>query len=329
MKKGDQATAERRYLELISLPNPQLLDLRPAIRCLEAGKDPKSLAKAYEITAAVMQAIITAPPETFAVPVPEKPPGERDGGPQVEVQMDLDGVWQIGKGAPANWLDPIKRKQHEIGQERHAILCKLAKLYRDKLNEPKKAVAALRQGLVNTPFFTMPLEKAIAQRWPLKNPDMQQDAELGVYVEAARDLATALANVNDLDAAIDVQNRVILATYTVAGPPYREIEKLWSLLKKRPADSPPPRLACLNLLSPDRPSVEFDLDKLYGPRTEHRLWQLLFAARPGFVLDSLELAADMEGKGGYVAVECETLRNGTTDVLGSVDWHKDKRRAAR
>jgi hypothetical protein len=101
--------------------------------------------------------------------------------------------------------------------------------------------------------------------------------------------------------------------------------RLWTLLKKRPAAAPLPRVAWLNLLSPDRRSIEFDLDSFSAPKPEHKLNQLSIAPRPGLEFDALELTVDMEGKGGYVLVSCSTLRDGKHTELGNVKWHQDQR----
>ena len=85
-------------------------------------------------------------------------------------------------------------------------------------------------------------------------------------------------------------------------------------------------MAWINLLSPDRPSIEFDLDSFSAPRPEYKLNQLSIAPRPGLEFDSLELTADMEGRGGYVQVWCSTLRDGKHAELGSVKWHQDQRK---
>ena len=213
--------------------------------------------------------------------------------------------------------------------ERFNLLYKLAWLYRERLDEPKKVVSVLRESLAGVPFFTIPLKKLIADEWPLKERDIGWGAEMGIYLPAARDLVTALERNNDIDASIDMQNRVVLAECSSGGKPYREIEKLWWLVQQRPGQSPLPPVACISILSPEQSSVDFDLDKLIKPRTyasalQGKLNQLMIAARPGFEFDSLELAADMESKGGYVAVTCQTLRNGTTSTLGQVEWYKDQ-----
>ena len=51
------------------------------------------------------------------------------------------------------------------------MLCQLAAVYRDRLNEPEKAATALRESLADMPFYTMPLEKLIADQWPAKKSD--------------------------------------------------------------------------------------------------------------------------------------------------------------
>ena len=174
----------------------------------------------------------------------------------------------------------------------------------------------------------MPLEKLIADQWPAKKTgDRACHSELGIHCPAAVDLVALLEQLGQLDAAVEMQSRVILASYDWGGLPYQDIETLWTLLKKRPAASPPPRVAWLNLLSPDRPSIEFDLDSFSVPRTEYKLNQLSIAPLPGLEFESLELAVDMESPGGgYVQVFCSTLRNGKHDDLGSVKWHQDQRK---
>jgi hypothetical protein len=325
-KKGDQAAAAGHYLELISLPNPTLSDCRLAIKALGSAQDWRSLAKAHEVTAKAMQAIIAAPPESFTRPAPEAPPGAREFGATVEVQTDLDGVWHKAKGTAEGWRGWIERKQRQMKGERFRVLCKLAELYRDRLKEPAKAVPVLRESLADVPFFTIPLEKLIAEEWPAKERKIDLSIELGVHLPAARDLVTLLEGRGELDAALELQSRVVLASYSWGGLPYEEIEKLWSLLRKCPAQSPLPRVAWLHVLSPQRPSVEFDLDKFQAPRPDHKLSQLSIVPRPGLAFDSLELTADMEAKGGYVQVWCSTLRGGKQASLGEVKWHEDQRK---
>ena len=327
-KTNDQPAATRYYLQLVSLPNPPLFDCRQAMRSIESGSDWRARAEVYEISAAVMKAIISAPPESFTRPSPpQQPRAVTDYGSTVEVQMDLDGLWTANcRGTVKSWLQRIKRKQQEMKHERFDILYRLAQLYRDWLGEPKKVVGVLRESLADVPFFTMPLEKLISTEWPLKRRDPQFWAELGVRLPAARELAAALAAAGDIDAAIDMQNRAVLAEYSWAHIPHREIEKLLWLLQQRPLRSPLPLVACLSILSPERPSIEFDLDALPATKTEYKLWQLSLAARPGFAFDSLELGADMESKGGYVSVPCQTLRSGKATTLGSVGWHNDQRK---
>jgi hypothetical protein len=337
-KKGDRDTAARNYVELISLPGPTLRDCREAIRCLEAGKDWASLAKGYEISAEVMDTIISAPPESFTRASPPAPPDSPEIGPIVEVQMELDGVWHANcRGTAENWLPRITRKQEEVRQERFNLLCRLVGLYRDRLNEPKKVIVALRRSLADEPFFNIPLEKLIADKWPLRHGDytppssdrdmqMRQQQQVAICSAAMRDLVTELEKRNDFDAAIDVQSRLVLGSYSIAGKPYRAIETLWRLLQERPRQLPLPPVACLTNLSPERQSVEFDLDKFVGPKTWHKLNQVLIAARPGVEFDSLELTADMESTGGYVEVLCGPLRDGRSNPLGGVAWHRDQRK---
>jgi hypothetical protein len=313
-------------LELIALTDPPLRDCRQAIQHFEQSQDWPSLATAGEVTAKVMQDIILAPPERFTRPGPPAPPGKIERGPIVEVQMDLDGVWQQAKGPAEGWFDRIRRKQQEIREERFKVLCQLAAVYRDRLNEPEKAATTLRESLADMPFYTMPLDKLTVDQWPATKSDALLSAELGVRRPAATDLVKLLEQRGQFDAAIDIQSRVILASYWPGGLPYDDIEKLWALLKKRPAASPLPGVAWINLLSPDRPSIEFDLDSFSAPRPEYKLNQLSIAPRPGLEFDSLELTADMEGQGGYVEIWCSTLRDGKQVELGSVKWHQDRRK---
>ena len=247
-------------------------------------------------------------------------------GPTVEVQIDLDGVWHQAKGPAEGWFDWIKRKQQEMKGERFKVLRQLAAVYRDRLNEPEKAATTLRESLADMPFYTMPLEKLIADQWPAKKSDAVLGAELGRRRPAATELVKLLEQRGQFDTAIDIQSRVVLASYWPGGLPYDDIEKLWALLKERPAETPLPRVAWINLLSPDRPSIEFDLDSFSAPRPEYKLNQLSIAPRPGLEFDSLELTADMEGQGGYVEVWCSTLRDGKHAELGSVKWHQDQRK---
>lgn len=326
INSGDQATAARNYVELLSQPNPSLKDCRQAIRDLEGSTDWHSLAKIFEITATVMQTNITAKPESFTRPMPPASPDARESGPMIEVQTNLDGDWQKSKGTAESWLDWIKRKQQDLKKERFDVLYKLASLYRDRLDEPKQAVKALRDSLAEVSFFTLPIEKLIANEWPLKERDMQREIELGIHRPAAIDLAALLEKLGDLDAAIDMQNRLVLADYSIASVPHKEIEKLYSLLQVYLNRTSLPPVAALNLLSPETPSIEFDLDKLAGTKMEHKLSQLLIAAKPGFALESLEVSADMESKGGYLAVDCQYLHEGSMASLGSVPWYKDQRK---
>jgi hypothetical protein len=311
---------------LISLPDAPLGDCRQAIQHFEQQQDWALLATAYEVTAKVMQAIIVAPPERFTRPGPPVPPDAKGGGPTVEVQIDLDGVWQKAKGSADGWFDWIRRKQREMREERFKVLCQLASLYRDRLQAPEKAATVLRESLADVPFFTMPLEKLIADQWPAKKREIELSLQLWTHRPAAADLVAVLEQLGQFDAALEMQSRVVLASYEWGGLPSQDIEKLWALLKKRPAASPLPRVAWINLLSPDRPSIEFDLDSFFAPKPEHKLSQLSIAPRPGLDFDSLELTADMEGRGGYVAVDCSTLRDGKHAGLGSVKWHQDQRK---
>jgi hypothetical protein len=326
VKQGDQAAAGRHWGPLIALPDPPLRDCRQAIQHFENRQDWSSLATAYEVTATVMQALIVAPPERFTRPAPPTPPGQVERGPIVEVQRDLDGIWQQAKGPAEGWFDFVRRKQREMREERFKVLCQSAALYRDRLQTPEKAATVLRESLADIPFYTMPLEKLIADQWPVKKWEPPLSAELGVRRPAATDLVKLLEQQGQFDAAIDIQSRVVLASYAPGGLPYQDIEKLWTLLKKRPASSPLPRIAWINLLSPERPSIEFDLDSFSAPRPEYKLSQLSVAPRPGLEFDSLELTADMEGRGGYVEVDCSTLRDGKHAGLGSVKWHQDQRK---
>jgi hypothetical protein len=331
-KQGDQAAAGRHWGALIALPDPPLRDCREAIQHFENRQDLSSLATAYEVTAKVMQAIIVAPPQRFTRPAPPTPPGQpgpvrvERRGSTVEVQRDLDGVWDKCKGPAEGWFDWIRRKQREMRGERFKVLCRMAALYRDRLQSPEKAATVLRESLADVPFFTMPLEKLIADQWPAKKREIELSLELWIHRPAATDLVAVLEQLGQLDAAIEMQSRVVLASYEWGGLPYQDIEKLWALLKKRPAASPLPRVAWINLLSPDRPSIEFDLDSFFAPKPEHKLSQLSIAPRPGLEFDSLELTADMEGRGGYVEVDCSTLRDGKHAGLGSVKWHPDQRK---
>jgi beta-lactamase regulating signal transducer with metallopeptidase domain len=326
VKRGDQAAAGRHLGELISLRAPPLRDCRQAIQHFQQRQDWSSLATAYEVTAKVMQAIIVAPPERFTRPVPPAPAESRRGGPLIEVQTELDGVWQPAKGPADGWFDWIRRKQRDMKGERFKVLCQLATLYHNRLQTPDKAAAVLRESLADVPFFTIPLEELIADQWPAKEREISLSIELGIRRSAATDLVDVLEQLGQLDTAVDMQSRVVLAAYSWGGLPYRDIEKLWTLLKKRPAESPVPRLAWINLLSPDRPSIEFDLDSFSAPRADHKLAQLAIAPRPGLEFDSLELTVDMESQGGYVGVWCSTLRDGTHAHLGDVKWHQDQRK---
>ena len=65
VKEGDLAEAGRLCSQLISSPDPTLCDCRLAIQHLQAGHQWWSLAAAYHVTVAEMQAIIVAPPELF------------------------------------------------------------------------------------------------------------------------------------------------------------------------------------------------------------------------------------------------------------------------
>jgi beta-lactamase regulating signal transducer with metallopeptidase domain len=326
VKQGDQAAAGRHWAALISLPDPPLRDCRQAIQHFENRQDWSSLATAYEVTAKVMQAIIAAPPERFTRPGPPVPPDAKGGGPTVEVQIDLDGVWQKAKGSADGWFDWIRHKQRDMKGERFNVLHQLATLYRDRLREREKAAKVLRESLADVPFFTMPLEKLIADQWPAKKREIELSLQLGIHRPAAKDLVAVLEQLGQLDAAVDMQSRVVFASYEWGGLPYQDIENLWRLLKERPAGSPLPRVAWISLLSPDRPSIEFDLDSFFAPKPEHKLSQLSIAPRPGLEFDSLELTADMEGRGGYVEVDCSTLRDGKHAGLGSVNWHQDQRK---
>lgn len=326
VKKGDQAAAANQWLKLIALPSPPLRDCRAAIASLRSAQDWRSLATACEVTARVMQKIIAAPPESFTRPAPEAPPGARGSGATIEVQTALDGVWHRAKGPAEGWRGWIERKQQEMKEERFRVLCELAEIYRDRLNEPAKAVPVLRESLAGVSFFTVPLEKLIAREWPPGERPVGESIELGVHLPAARDLVTLLEGRGERDAAVELQGRVVLASYSWGGLPSREIEKLWALLREYPARAPLPRVAWLNLLCPQRPSIEFDLDKFPAPKADHKLSQLSIVPRPGLAFDTLELTADMEGKGGYVQVWCSTLRGGKHATLGEVKWHEDQRK---
>jgi len=325
-KKGDQAAAARHYLDLISLPHPPLGDCRRALAALAWVQDWRSLAKAHAVTAKVMQRIIAAPPASFTRPVPEGPPEARGFGPTIEVQIDLDGVWHKAKPGVDGWVGWIQRKQQEMKLERFQVLSTLAEIHRDRLNEPDKAVPVLQECLAGLPFFTMPLERLIAGEWPAKARSHERSIELAVHLPAARELVSLQERRGELDDALQMQSRVVLASYSWGGLPTREIERLWSLLAKRPAQAPLPRVAWIHLLTPERPSIEFELDKFPAPRVDHKLSQLAIAPRPGLAFDALELTADMEGKGGYVAVWCSSLRGGKHASLGEVKWHEDQRK---
>ena len=125
------------------------------------------------------------------------------------------------KGPAEGWFDWIKRKQQEMKGERFKVLCQLAAVYRDRLNEPEKAATTLRESLADMPFYTMPLEKLIADQWPAKKSDAVLGAELGRRRPAATDLVKLLEQRGQFDAAIDIQSRVVLASYWPGGLPYR------------------------------------------------------------------------------------------------------------
>ena len=109
--------------------------------------------------------------------------------------------------------------------ERFKVLCQLAAVYRDRLNEPEKAATTLRESLADVPFFTMPLEKLIADQWPAKKRETELSLQLGIHRPAATDLVGVLEQLGQLDAAVEMQGRVVLASYCVgraALPGHRE-----------------------------------------------------------------------------------------------------------
>ena len=226
----------------------------------------------------MMQAIIVAPPDASHGPDRQSHRSVEGGGPTVEVQTDLDGVWHTGQGAGRRLvrLDPAQAAGDEGGTVQGAC-ASWPHCTATGSTSPRRRPRLLRESLADVPFFTMPLEKLIADQWPAKKSGRSLAAELGIRRPAATDLVKLLEQLGQFDAAIDIQSRVVLASYWPGGLPYQDIEKLWALLKKRPVGSPLPRVAWINLLSPDRPSIEFDLDSFSAPKagvqvepTQHR-----------------------------------------------------------
>ncbi len=326
-QRSDPAVATRHYRALLKLPEPALCDCQAASEFFEARRDFESIALAMEATAKEMKRVIHTPVEQFIRPAPENP-GRREGGPTVLVQTGLDGVWVNGKGTAESWVDWLKRKQDRMKPDRLDLLVELGRLYRDRLGQPKKAVAALANAMCDVEFFTEPIDKVIAREWPIRSKEHKEvhGPVGGSYLNTLRELSEMQQQAGDLDGAIETKTRQLLAHFILCWGHRQKVSnrpafELGTLLRKLPADAPLPPLFWINVLGPENCVVTLDLDE----RSPLEMHDLNVLARPGYVFDSLEVTADMEGIGGRGEVSCYTVFEKHT-TLGRLKWHEDKRR---
>ena len=320
----DGHAATRHYKALLALPQPPLCDCRNAMKFFEGRQDWAGLAAAMHAAAGSMKRVIQTPVEKFIGPPVQPQPGVREGGPLVWVQSDLDGLWVKGKGGPEAWLPRLRRIQKELVGDRFYLLFKLGRLYRAKLDEPKKAAAAFAESLADLDFCTEPIEKVIADNWPVRSGKVREAWGSMGYLGSMKELAEAQELCEDLPAAIDTKTRELLGHFCVGwnvrdGLTSRCARQLWAMICKLPPERPLPPLFWFNVLSPDRPEITFDLAKSEKPRDAADVYDLNVVARPGFVFDTLQVAADMESRGGQGQVRCYTVFQKVT-TIGALRW---------
>lgn len=329
-RDGPEAEQHRKAL---ARPDSTLRDCRAAVKHFEDRQDWAWLAKALDITADRMDQVLQAPAGSFIRPAPPGGPGDREGGPSVEVQTNLDGIWSLGKGTAENWLPWVERKQADMRIERFVLLQRLAAVYRERLRRPREAAGAIDRSLRDLPFYTTPVDRLIAEHWPIRSGDQNKAWQTrgGAYSAALDELAELQEQLGQIDAAVETRTRNLWAHFVQAWDyewalVYRQAERLWAAAQKRPSDAPLPPLLWLNVLTRQKPSLQFDWSAKMASLDADRLYDVPVAAAPGLALDTLAVTADMEGLGAYGSLDCYALPNWRHTTLGTIRWYRDKRK---
>lgn len=338
-KKGNYAKAKGDYLALLDLPEPPLRDCYSSVRLFEAHKDWVSLAVAYEVTAESMWRVIHMPAEAFVRP-PAEEPGRAGvlerGGPYVQVQINLDGVWGNGKGNAEHWIPWIQRKQKDLRLKRIGLLKKLGQMCLLRLSAPDRAVAAYEAAGRGIPLHTESLEKMIPQMWPKmrvkadKVLALDQAGAAHIRIEVLDGLAEAQVAAGNLRGAAETRLRAMLAMLIGEKGDWNahgassQAEAFWKIVRRLPITEPLPPTLWIHVLDRQHPDLIL-ADPEAGP---HGL-PLSFhgpnlVIRPGQKARTLTVSA-VEKPGGNGGIRCFTTINGKIHTLGWVQWHEKGR----
>jgi len=329
MDEGHFSVPKANYLALLALPEPPLRDCCPAMNVFRQQQDWPALATALEAAGATLRRVMAAPPEEF-VKATDDPPEIREGealkpsaGPYVYVQADLNGVWRHRNGAVGDYLPAIIEKQKSLRPECANVHLELARLCRDRLQKPKESLRAFEIAVQQQPFCTEPLETLVPKVWP--TPKTKTDVLWASTVAwdtraALRELADIREQMGDLPGALDARIRGVLAARLSDGRWGGE-ENVWSLVLRLPPGSPMPSIPWINVLTPSRPGIRFDLPATSARPEETAPPALAVVAGPGHRFASIDIIADMESQGQYGEFECRALIHGAFAQLGRVQWH--------
>ena len=283
----------------------------------DAGKIQRAC-EARERLANRLERITQQPVESFTRPVPPDPNRERqpsvDGGNLIGIQTQLDGVWSAGHGTAAGWKDWIVRKQKQYRTDRRQLLFQAGQAYR-KIDDLESARRVLQAGLKGSEVYEEPVEKLISKYWPVSNDEeaksLGSDPAAWVLIGFLRELAAVLRDLNDLDGAIAIQTRLMLAHFSAewdqpSGGPTLRAAELWQMIREK--RGPLPLLFWFNVLDEKKPSITFDLSSAREKGSILQFHDQNVAATPTHDFSELKVTAEFQGKGGFL--DCYTRHVG-------------------
>ncbi len=325
----------------------QLIETIDAIRIFEcrkiiqkfddAGKIRRAC-EARERLANRLERITQQPFESFTRPIRPDPnraglPSE-DGGDGVGIQIHLDGVWSTGHGTAADWKDSIIRKQKRYRTDRRRLFFQAGQAYR-KMGDLESAKRILQAGLKGSEVYDEPVEKLISKYWPVSDDEgarsLGSDSRAWVIIGFLRELASVLRDLGDLDGAIAVQTRLMLAHFSAewdqpSAGPTRRARELWQMIREKRGPLPP--LFWFNVLDEENPSITFDLSSARQKGSILQFHDQNVTATPTHDFDELKVTAEFHGKGGFI--DCYMIPGGGQAVsLGSIGFNRPGSDAAQ